>query len=300
MTVGGELPGATGASTEGAGEEATLPLRPVLVLSEEELLVLTDGDLGVVPPRTRLSSAPGTADLVRAVAVRSLMARGLIHPCGTDPHAGQEAVAWEATEPLGLALGLRALAPIVLALHRVLGAHGSDAPPGESSDVPPPSTVATRYLHLHPEVAVIEDVTPEGMHGILTVFPDRYVEAVTDFVTPPDVVAGSGGPRTLTDGVAGAEPGDHPVTRLMAELGDPTVLVEVSLMRVALDGRTEQDGQFMLALGPQGTFWSEDSRTYHPVGPTEVIAELLSRALPSAPEPVRPGQGSGAGAGGPT
>ncbi|MCK0111271.1 hypothetical protein MWU75_03845 [Ornithinimicrobium sp. F0845] len=308
--------GGPGAAGHHQHDPEVPPLRPLLVLTEEELLVLTDGELGAVPSRIEVPTDQGAAELVRTVATRTLMARGLITPgdsgqrspvvpSGPGSHgpgsAGVdqdgEGIPWDATEPLGLSLSLRALAPVVVVLQRVLGPLESEQQPGR----PPESTLAVRYLHLHAEVAVIEDVTPDGMHGLLTVFPDRYAEAVADFIRPKDAVAGSGGVRTLSDQAAADGLGGGSVLGLLAELGHPTVLVEVALLRAWFGGPSEQDPvQLMLALGPSGTFWSEDSRTYHPIDPDRAISELLARAL--AGEPGRPWtpQGSGAGAGGPT
>ncbi|NLG20378.1 MAG: hypothetical protein GX555_02955 [Actinomycetales bacterium] len=290
------------------GDVEVLPLRPVLVLSEEELLVLTDGDLGVVPARIGVPTEPEADVLLRTVVTRSLMARGLILPSGggerapsaapcPEPEPGArggdavdwEAAEWEATEPLGLTLSLRAMAPVVLALHRVLGLpapRDGQGPSGrstpEAASTASGSTIATRYLHLHRELAVIEDVTPHGMHGLLTVFPDRYPEAVTDFIVPPGAVAGTGAVRTL--GSDTDDPGVGPVSRLMADLGHPRVLVEVDLVRVdRAAGRWHQSAQLMLALGEGGCFRAEDSRSYHPVDPGSMVAELLARALALAP-----------------
>lgn len=241
------------------------PLRPVLTLTEEELWVLTDGTLGVVPPRIAEPEDPAAADLIRSVALRALMARGLVLPRGTRG----DGVDWEAAEPLGMALQLRELAPTVLGLHRALGPLAADQD-GKKGHADPEGTSAVRYLHLHEELGVIEDVTDDGMHSLLPVFPDRYREAVADFIRPPDAVAGRGDVRHLEDSV-----GD-----LLDALGSPTVLVEASLVTgIGLGGPPPEPVGQMLALGPGGTFRSHDSRKYHPVDPDGVIAELLQDAL---------------------
>lgn len=280
-------------------QESVHPMNPVLTLTEEELLVLTGGHLGVVPARLQLPQDAESAALVDAVATRTLMARGLILPRG----AGQEGAAWEATEPLGITLSLRELAPVVLGLQRVLGPlpgatgpGGGDAASGataahdevggRSKEAAPHedgSTVAVRYLHLHREVAVIEDVTPEGMHSLLSVFPDSYVDAVADFIRPPEAVPGEGAVRTgrREKGPSGLSPAA--VADLLAALEHPTVLVEALIQPIARDGEPplEAAGQ-MLALGPGGTFRSTDSLRYEPVDPDEAIRDLIEQVLAHA------------------
>lgn len=240
------------------------PLRPVLTLTEEELWVLTDGRLGVVPPRIAEPEDPAATDLIRSVALRALMARGLVLPRAVR----RDGVAWEAAEPLGMALQLRELAPTVLGLHRALGPLAGDQDGGQGH-AHPVGTSAVRYLHLHEELGVIEDVTDDGMHSLLPVFPDRYREAVADFIRPPDAVAGRGDVRQLGDSVES----------LLVALGSPTVLVEASVVTgIGPGGPPPEPVGQMLALGPGGTFRSHDSRSYHPVDPDGVIGDLLRDA----------------------
>lgn len=248
------------------------PLLPVLTLTEEELLVLTDDDLGVVPPRLRLPDTTEGAELVRTVALRALMARGLVSPLpratsilGAEAAGSADGVGWEAAEPLGLTLSLRALATAVLGLQRVLGPRVEEVPAGRADETE--STTATRYLHLHPQIAVIEDVTTDGMHSLLTVLPDRFDDAVSDFIRPPEAVPGTGKPRRL------ASTGDTAVADLLTSLGHPTVLVEAAV----LSGPAPVSQ--MLALGPGGCFRSADSIVYHPVDPDAAIADLVRSAL---------------------
>lgn len=259
-------------------EEEALPLRPVLTLTEEEMLVLTHGELGI-PRQIELPTDAAGADLVRSVALRTLMARGLVVP---GAGGATDGIPWEATEPLGVTLTLRALAPVVLELQRVLGVLEAR----HVSGTPAVSTLAVRYLHLHEDVAVIEDVTPHGMHSLLTVYADRYEDAIGDFIRPPGAVAGTGEPRTLRG--EGAEPErtepertdpGGTVTGLLASMGDPTVLVEAAVVRAGEDRKARPEHEaVMLALGPGGTFWSADSVTYHPVDPGQAIQDLLRRA----------------------
>lgn len=256
------------------------PLLPVLTLTEEELLVLTEGDLGVVPPRLRLPDTPDGTALVSSVALRTLMARRLVTPAPAGEDETQ--AAWTATEPLGLTLALRALAPRVLGLQRLLGPRAQDVV--GSGCRPPDSSVATRYLHLHEEIGVIEDVTPEGMHSFLTVYPERYADAVSDFIRPPGAVAGQGGVRRLGDSVED----------LLGALGDPAVLVEVSLITgVGADALVPEPVGQVLTFGLGGTFRSLDSISYRPVDPDLAIRELVDQAL--GREPTRPQNSASSG-----
>lgn len=259
-----------------------LPLRPVLTLTEEELLVLTEGAPGPVPARVSLPVE--SEELVHAVALRCLMARGLVLPAG----AGDDGVSWEVTEPLGVTLALRHEAHTVLALHRTLGPLKTEAAAGGGG------TVGVRYLHLHEEMAVIEDVTEDGMHGLLTVFAERYQDAIAEFIRPPGAVAGHGQvlhlPETLRPPAdeAPASGAETVLGGFLHSLGDPTVIVEVA---VAREG--EVTGGTMLTFGPGGCYRSHDSRSYHPVDPDGAIADLVRSTLPQT-------WGSGAGAAGPT
>lgn len=249
-----------------SGEQCrpTTPLRPALTVTEEELLVLTHGDLGAVPPRIELPADIDQRDLVLSVAARSLMARGLVTPEapeGQPPYSAgvmakqADTAAWVATEPLGLTLCLRSLASCVLALQRVLGPH-----PGGAPD----PSVATRYLHLHPEIAVLEDVTDQGMHSLLTIEREHWERAVAEFIVPPDAEPGAGPVRVLGTG-------EGAVGDLLADLGHPTVLMEAAVLLA--DGVHSR----MVALGPGGTFVSRDSQAYRPAALREVITELLQQ-----------------------
>lgn len=250
---------------DAAESRATIPLRAALTVTEEELLVLTHGDLGVVPPRIELPADVDQRHLALSVATRALMARGLVAPeppvCDRPYPSGArselaDTTAWVASEPLGLALCLRSLASCVLALQRVLGPH-----PGGAPD----PSAATRYLHLHPGIAVLEDVTDHGMHSLLTIEREHWERAVAEFIVPPDAEPGAGLVRLLGTG-------EGAVGDLLADLGHPTVLVEAGAL---LPAGVES---LMVALGPGGTFLSQDSQRYHPTTPGKVVTELLRQA----------------------
>lgn len=285
-----------GGGADAAAEEIPeLPLRPVLVLTEEELLALTGGDLGMVPARLSLPTDPAGADLVRSVALRSLMARGFVMPgaptqtleptstreptarsADSAPEAGEREVRWQATEPLGMTLHLRHTAPTVLILDRVLGTLRDEAVHGA-----PGFTSAMRYLHLHHDLGVIEDVTPDGMHGLLTVYADRFEDAIADFILPPDAVAGQGEPRRLRNGGGGPRTAEHEhaLHELLESMGVPPVLVEAAVLRLGgQDSAPSMTDARMLALGPGGCFSSTDSVTYHPVEPRQAVRGLLDWA----------------------
>lgn len=247
-----------------------MPLRPVLTLTEEELLVLTDEAPSPVPAHVCLPVEG--ADLVRSVVLRGLMARGLVLPTG----ASADGSSWEVVEPLGLTLTLRHAAPVVLALHRTLGPLTSEAAVGVGG------TVGVRYLHLHEEMGVIEDVTEDGMHGLLSVFPERYEDAVAEFIRPPGAIAGAGEVLRLPESLhpdsehdprgPGAEAS---VRGFLHVLGDPTVIAEVAVRREG-----EVSGGTMLTFGPGGSYRSHDSRSYHPVDPDGAITDIVRAALP--------------------
>lgn len=277
-------------------------LTPLLTLTEEELDVLTEGRPGPVPPQVLPLGESVDTDLARTVALRSLLARGLVVPLDgviavrSPDEAGAvqgggalgewTGVRWEAAEPLGLLLELRDAAPTVLGVRRLVGALQDSAEPAAGP------TTATRYLHLLPGVGVVEDVTPEGMHALMVVLPEDWPHALSQFLLPPDAVPGTGPPRQVatSDDSAGADASgprrmpDHAGAReatllpdvpaLLASLGHPTVMADLELLRPD----TPEPQRRTLALGPGGCFSCQERGRFVPVDPAGLPADLVQWA----------------------
>jgi hypothetical protein len=215
--------------TEVAEESEEVPeeeLGALLALTSTELEVLEAAHLsGLVGHRP---AGVGRSVEDRWVeAIRSLTARGLL------AHDGTIADATPAGEVARTLLDVRLGADTVIVLERLLG------DPGHPRDL--------RVVHLLPVGGVVEDVHPDGVHGLdLVLDPARLVRAVTDVILPPDVGRGPaappGGPGPPPVVV---QPGE--VELLPSLLGHPTVLAELTL--VEQGGRVQGH---LLALGPAG------------------------------------------------
>lgn len=184
---------------------------------------------------------------------------------------------WEAAEPLGLLLELRDAAPTVLGVRRLVGALRRS---GEDEAAP---STATRYVHLLPGVAVVEDVTPQGMHALMVVVPEDWPDVLGQFLLPPDAVPGTGPPRqvrpptTQGDRAAGADPGltlVPDVAALMESLGHPTVLADLELLRPD----TPEPLRRTLALGPGGCFTCRARGRFEPSDPARLPGDLVQWA----------------------
>ncbi|WP_134773679.1 hypothetical protein [Ornithinimicrobium flavum] len=246
--TGAPLPAAEpGAGQEEADLEPVDPGPPdaapgaLLALTSTELAVLEAAHLaGLVGCRPE----PGRDEEDRWVeAIRSLTARGLLDRKGTID--GTTAAGEMAQTLLDVRLG----AATMVVGERLLG------DPGHRRDL--------RTLHLLPVGAVLEDVHPDGVHGLdLVLDPALLVRAVTDLIVPPDlgchtqVAPGAPGPRPVV-----VHPGE--VELLPALLGHPTVLAELTL--VEQGARAEGH---LVALGPAGCWAAareEDPLRFVPV-----------------------------------
>lgn len=223
------MEGQEGYEDEGEAVPAEVPeeeLGVLLALTSTELEVLEAAHLtglaGHRPSGTGAAVADGWVEAIRSLTVRGLLA-----------HDGTIAAATPAGEVAQTLLDVRLGASTVIVVERLLG------DPGHRRDL--------RVLHLLPVGGVLEDVHPDGVHGLdLVLDPGRLVRAVTDAILPPDVGRGPDAPP--------GSPGPHPVVVQQGEaellpslLGHPTVLAELTL--VEQGGRVEGH---LLALGPAG------------------------------------------------
>lgn len=228
---------------------------PVVALTDEELLALTD-DHGVVV----LPYAAGLEAAQRRVAVRaarrSLEARALI----VNPQSGGAAVVSggataAATGLLGSMLQLRAAAPTVMVLHRLLGA----APEQEDSSV-------VRYLHVVGQTCVVEDVSRDGIHHLGLATSESWAKVLTEFVVPPDAWGDPDGAPLVGHDPAAAD-------TLLAALGHPTVLLDLAVVSAAPD----DPPPWLLALGPHGCWCTRDQgRRYVSRYPAQLVGDAVN------------------------
>lgn len=244
---------------------------------DEALLTLTATELAVlegVHLEQVLDLPPGQVtearldDTHRArhqEAVRSLTARGLLTP---DGRLHDLTVAGLVAE---LVLDVRLAASSLVVAERLLGEELPGERPQQAAEEPRAATAAgrrdLRMLHLADLGGVLEDLHPGGLHSLeLLVDPGHLVQAVTDFLVPPDAVAGTGPARL-------AEPGR--ADTLPQLLGSPTVLGQLTLAdqdgpagwseHVAGLGATPPPPElvvesYLVSLGPGGCFAADLSR----------------------------------------
>lgn len=227
------------------GEKAHgVGLGPALVLTEEELAVLEQAHL-----RSLIDAEDGApSDAGAGEARRSLVGRGLLTPHGTLPD----------DTDLGLLLqtmlDVRVAAEALVVVERLLGEGRRDL----------------RLLHLVPQGGVVEDVHPDGLHGLdLALGPADLVAAVMQMVVPDDATAGQGLDVSV---------GPDELAGLPELLGRPTVLAELTVLR---PDEEEATGH-LVALGPDGCWAGErpsgqgppEGLRLSPVGP-ERVAELV-------------------------
>ena len=199
----------------------------------------------------RAGGAARAADgAARAQARDSLVGRGLLRPDGALASGSAPA------ELLRLVLDLRLCAQTVIVAERFLG--GAEDRPD------------LRMLHLLTEGGVVEDLHPDGLHGLeLCLDPQSLTRAVVDAVVPADARPGTGASRVVDLTAAALLP---------TRLDHPVVLAELTRVR---DGAAAPESR-LLAAGPSGCFVAarpgrdEDGRrlVFDPVEPDRV-ADLV-------------------------
>lgn len=239
------------------GPRETEIFGPLLVLTDVELGVLERAHLrDLAHGASRGADAPAAAPCVQrelepvvpvedddpraAEAERSLRARGVVAVDGSL--TSLTAAGALAQLLLDVRLGARA----VVVVERLLGA---PAPVDEDGPTPTPGGAHQRdlrLLHLVPEGGVVEDLHPEGLHGLdLVVDLAGLVQAVTQVLLPVDAVPGD--PHVEIPPVDPASP------ELLADLlGRPTVLAELTLLVPPDEGDARADGQHDGAGGADG------------------------------------------------
>lgn len=206
---------------------------PVCSLTDEELTVLTSPGVAVCPFLEQLD--PAEATVARQVASRSLLVRGIIAPA-----LGEEG--WQLAHPvLAAVVQARAGAPAVLVIQRWLG------PPVEAGEAGR-ATCGMRYLHLAGELAVVEDVTADGVHVFGVCPRDRLTDAVAEFLVPADLREAPDGGGVDAAGLAARAPvAGH----------DPADAVVVAELVVVRAGHVPPPA-WVLTVSPAGCAFSCD------------------------------------------
>lgn len=221
-------PGLHDARAVGRGPALVLTAEELAVLEQAHLRSLTDlvADAGLEPTDTGLVQAR-----------RSLVGRGLLSPQGVLPEDT------DLGQFLQALLDVRVATEALVVVERLLGEGRRDL----------------RLLHLVPQGGVVEDVHPDGLHGLDLVLDGAdLLAAVVQMVVPEDATTGEGPALTvkLSD-----------VAALPELLHAPTVLAELTVLRP----EGEETGH-LVALGPRGC-WAgprpsgEGSLRLSPVAP---------------------------------
>ncbi|WP_131105172.1 hypothetical protein [Ornithinimicrobium sufpigmenti] len=228
-----------------AGTAQHRSLGPALVLTAVELTVLEEAHArglsaqASAPGFTGSEEVPDTGpvdagptgaepnDAGWSQARWSLVARGLLTTDGGLPEDT------DLGRLLQTLLDVRLAAAALVVVERLVGDGRRDV----------------RLLHLVPQGGVVEDVHPEGLHGLdLMLSADRLVAAVTEMLVPADARAGDGPEVTADLAGAAARPGAADASVLLpALLHHPTVLAELTMVRP----QHEATGH-LVALGPGG------------------------------------------------
>jgi hypothetical protein len=244
--------------------------RPLEVLTDEELAVLTTGPGVVVTPYLD-TVAEEAHDAVRRTALRSLVARGLVDLPEDSPTAEPGAVL--VREDVRSALTLREAARTVIAVART--ATGSQD---------------FWYAHLVREVVLLEEVGPDGLHRFALARAEDLGDLLVAAAITPGAADGSGEAVHLD-----AEVAAEPPPALVARLGEAHLradVVKVGAGPVATPSRTHQPVLTGVWTGPLGS-WSvvADPVTASVSAHPRTVGELDGRLRDLAREAVEEQEG---------
>jgi hypothetical protein len=228
----------TSHALDGPGTAGPEPVA-VEVLTDEELSVLAEpGSIVVMPFLSEVAEPQREA--VRRTAYRSLLARGVVDP--PTPEATSAALArgdghveLMVREDVRSVVALRAAARMVVAVAR--------------------TTVATQdfwYAHVVDDVAVLEEVSGDGLHRFALAAADDLAALAVAAAVHPEAGDASGDPVRLD-----AEEGDPtPPDELLERLGASIVRSDVVVRHVG-DADPPLLGVFS---GPQGSWLTRAER----------------------------------------
>lgn len=200
--------GAASAATTGVpvAEREPQAVRPLLTVTDEELLAIDGADQGVVAMPYLARIPDSEWELARSTALRGLRARGLLRISTEQPvdvdrdvaparesgresgrELAEEARAVDVADDLAWILGARRAPEAILAAQRMAG-------------TPQGPQIALRYVHAVGGRVLIEDVSEDGLHAFAVAPRPALADLMRDYLMAADPGVGQ-----LTD-----EPADEP------------------------------------------------------------------------------------------
>ena len=247
-------------SSDIAAAQAVLDRAPadettaLVTLTDEEVVILDGLDNAQLVPTPWLDAQDGDRSLLGRVALRSLLARGLVVPTGaTDTELGIEATP-DITGPLVLRRTARAL----LVAHRTTSLDTSWV-----------------YLYLHEDDVVLEEEIGTSGHHTFRVYPlGSMAERLAAYLDPAQVTGEDGTPTTIdADDFAKRAP-------TLPGLADAQAVTVLTAARAGEDHvRTVS-----VYTGPSAVHLVQGSAEGTDTGPRTVdVAEISAQTLRSLP-----------------
>ena len=210
--------------------DSEVQVRPVEVLTDEELSLLTYGPGAVVTPYFSTLAAKDT-ELAQRTAYRSLVARGIVDPTGAPGDGPARLLLREDVMTL---VTLRQTATTLVAVARTLT---------DSQDF--------WYAHVVEDLVVLEEVSADGLHRFALGFTRDLPTLLVEAALHPDATDGAGEEVSID-----AMPDEDAPAQLLEILGRAHVRADVVVLTAGDKGqRPELTGLF---TGPEGS-WSVTS-----------------------------------------
>ena len=259
-------------------DHAAVGALPVIVLTDEELGILTTGETMAVSPFAS-TMADGERKVAARTAYRGLLARGIV-----DPPTPEAVAAWleqggdpqTRTVELMVREDVRSLVTIRQNARMVVAAARTSA-----------SSQDFWYAHTVDDVTVLEEVSGDGLHRFALLRTSELPEAVLAATLHPDTAdaVDAGGEPVSMPAVTGTDP--TPPTEVVEQLGAAMVRCDLVVRHVD-DAKPPLIGLF---TGPGGA-WSvtthRGARGSVDVAPRRLaelkreIVELVQRSLEAA------------------
>lgn len=228
-------------------------VRPVEVLTDEELSLLTYGPGAVVTPYFSEVAARDT-ELVQRTAYRGLVARGIVDPSGVPGGAlGSGPARLSLRDDVMTLVSLRQAATTLVAVAR---------------------TMIDRqdfwYAHVVEDLVVLEEVSGDGLHRFALGFTRDLPTLLLEAALHPDATDGAGAEVSID-----AMPDEDAPAQLLEVLGRAHVRADVVVLTAESSGqRPELTGLF---TGPEGSWSVTSSPTSGAVARPESLDTVRAR-----------------------